>query len=1199
MDTDIKMVLVEIIKEKGTEIVLNFEKLQDELKKYFSLNDKIINLILQMVKKRLTWEILKIINNRGLIDEKILLDKIMKNLNVDENDARILLNLWIEVLQERFNKKESNITNHNSEIDNIYNEIIIKLTDLKKATIQFNQEIQQIKQLLEQPYQQANDLVEIFNSIKNSVDSDLRSKGINIDMLKRKYNYPIYTSNIKKGQLLSYYFKNLQEIYDMLKNLSQKLYDSKNFSLNDKMGGTGCLYWFFTFIIISFLISMSVSMGSLGWGLILIFLGLALFNYMWFKKNFPNEYYIQFLEYCNLFDYNLECLKVAPNDNQLIADKKLEKINTSFKNFYGDINKYINSVYNQYPSVFNSLNKLNKLKFTDNVLSIIKIGELDLNFLNYKFSLPAIFKLENNFNLLYRTTNNFENIVINNIKTIILKLLVTLPPGKVLFTFIDPIGLGNNFSEFLSLADYDESLINIKPWSNQEDINKKLDEIIINIENIIQKYLRNQYKNIEEYNKEAGELAEPYRFIFICDFPTNFNEESIKKLVNIIKNGPRCGIHTIIIQDLNKQWPYRFEYSNLENNCIKIDSFDANFKINEANYDYYKYSPDLLPNNDIINYIIKNVGEIVKTKSKVEISYEKVVKEEIVNFWDKKSNKNIVIPIGITSGKKIQNLILGEGVNHHLLIVGQTGSGKSNLTHIIVTTGALLYHPDELEFYLIDFKQGVEFKPYAKYQLPHCKVVAIASEREFGLSVLKGLDDEISRRGEEFRKVGVDNIYEYREKTKKSLPRILLIIDEFQKFFSEEDHIAVEARSILDRLAREGRSFGVNIILSTQSLSGPASNIARSTLSQFETRIVLKCSDTDSRLALSDDNSQARLLSRVGEAIYNNKGGLKEGNTIFQIAYLREDIRDKYLKDIIDMKNRYKINKSPIVFEGSEPSQLETCIEFNNLINKQKFLTSINNLYALIGEPISLDSTLSLNFTSQGGNNLLLIIKEEKEAVGIIFSSILSLSLQIKPENCIYHIVDMTSVEESWCDIPEDLQKILPHKIEIYGKRDINNLFFNLKNLIDSRITGNQITFPKIFLIILGAHRIQAIRSEDIGYSFNQSKAESLNDVLKSILREGPEFGIHTIIWIDSYTNFERIFNRRDLSEFSMRIVGRMNSSDSLNLIEDSAASKIDKDYRLIYYNDNQPGLLKKFRPFDIPSKEFIKNIGFKLRNFK
>ena len=219
------------------------------------------------------------------------------------------------------------------------------------------------------------------------------------------------------------------------------------------------------------------------------------------------------------------------------------------------------------------------------------------------------------------------------------------------------------------------------------------------------------------------------------------------------------------------------------------------------------------------------------------------------------------------------------------MIAGKTGSGKSTLLHSIITSGAYRYRPDQLQFYLLDFKKGVEFKPYADSELPHARVIGIESEREFGRSVLQRLDVELQRRGEKFRSVGVQELGEYRQASGESLPRLMLVIDEFQELFVRDDRLAGDCAMLLDRLVRQGRSFGMHVILSSQSLAG-AYSLPRATLGQMAVRIALQCSESDAALILSDDNTAARLISRPGEAIYNDAGGLVEGNQPFQVAWL-------------------------------------------------------------------------------------------------------------------------------------------------------------------------------------------------------------------------------------------------------------------------------------------------------------------------
>src|SRR6188472_3410430 len=126
------------------------------------------------------------------------------------------------------------------------------------------------------------------------------------------------------------------------------------------------------------------------------------------------------------------------------------------------------------------------------------------------------------------------------------------------------------------------------------------------------------------------------------------------------------------------------------------------------------------------------------------------------------------------------------------------------------------------------------------------------------------------------------------------MPRVLLIVDEFQEFFVEDDRTAHEAALLLDRLVRQGHAFGIHILLGSQTLAG-AYSLARSTLGQMAVRIALQCSEADAHLILSEDNTAARLLNRPGEAIYNDANGLVAGNHPFQVVWLPDPQRQAYL----------------------------------------------------------------------------------------------------------------------------------------------------------------------------------------------------------------------------------------------------------------------------------------------------------------
>src|SRR5207237_9722452 len=156
-------------------------------------------------------------------------------------------------------------------------------------------------------------------------------------------------------------------------------------------------------------------------------------------------------------------------------------------------------------------------------------------------------------------------------------------------------------------------------------------------------------------------------------------------------------------------------------------------------------------------------------------------------------------------------------------------------------------------------------------------------------------DAELKQRAERFRAAGVQDLRSYRlAQPSAPMPRILLIVDEFQEFFVEDDRLAQDASLLLDRLVRQGRAFGLHVLLGSQTLGG-AYTLARSTIDQMAVRIALQCSEVDAHMILSEDNSAARLLSRPGEAIYNDANDLAKRTNPSKSVCLPHDAREAHL----------------------------------------------------------------------------------------------------------------------------------------------------------------------------------------------------------------------------------------------------------------------------------------------------------------
>jgi hypothetical protein len=818
----------------------------------------------------------------------------------------------------------------------------------------------------------------------------------------------------------------------------------------------------------------------------------------------------------------------------------------------------------------------------DAVISrFVRIGSLELKLADGSVQLPALLPLLGVNNLFIRASGAAKKTANDAMQCIMLRLLASLPPGDLKFMLVDPVGLGANMAGFMHLP---KELIGGKAWTEANHIEQRLADLSEHMETVIQKYLKNRYGSMEEYNKKAGEVAEPYRLLMVSNFPVNFTESSARRLINVASNGPKTGVHVIATIDKNQPVPYGFRIEDLERTGIVIDFDKDRFVWRDEDFGKCNLYLDALPSNEIFNLVIEAISEGTKQLKNVEVPFEKFLLDQ-EKWWRSDSRTGLVAPIGKSGADEVVNFDLGRGTAHHALLSGRVGSGKSNLLHVIITSLAIRYSPREIELYLVDFKKGVEFKDYATHRLPHAKVIAIQSEREFGISVLERLDKELQRRGDLFRAKGVSSIQEFREKMPDiAAPRILLLVDEYQEFFAQDDYYARTAALILDRLVRQGRAFGMHVLLASQALAGTY-NISRSTTDQMAVRIALQSSEADSRLILGGENPAARLLSRPGEAIYNAGNGAIEDNVLFQVFLLDEEVRKRLLRQLNDrLDHEIDVKRTmPIIFEGDAPAEIASNQELTSLLESRQSLADTKEFKGWLGEPISIKSHTCAVFRRQSRSNLLIIGQNEEASIAMVMSSLISLFAHSK--NSEFDVINLSTADTHWQNKPNLLSSVLSHSIRIVGRRNIGNVITNAADVIRKRLDkpdSSSIT-AKLFLVFIGLQRARDLRSID-GYSPSDGAVE-----LSFVLREGPDVGVHTIMWCDTVANFERVFERRMLSEFDLRVALRMSAEESHTLIDSDQASKLE-GHRAILYDEEKTGRLEKFRPYALPSDEYIKD---------
>ena len=112
------------------------------------------------------------------------------------------------------------------------------------------------------------------------------------------------------------------------------------------------------------------------------------------------------------------------------------------------------------------------------------------------------------------------------------------------------------------------------------------------MENVIQKYLRNEFETIEEYNTMAGEVAEPFRVLVVANFPTNFNDAALRRLISIVNSGARCGVYALVMYDTKLGLPSGFQLKELESPCVNMIWKEGRLHWREPNFGRYPLALD-------------------------------------------------------------------------------------------------------------------------------------------------------------------------------------------------------------------------------------------------------------------------------------------------------------------------------------------------------------------------------------------------------------------------------------------------------------------------------------------------------------------------------------------------------------------------------------------------------------------------------
>lgn len=495
----------------------------------------------------------------------------------------------------------------------------------------------------------------------------------------------------------------------------------------------------------------------------------------------------------------------------------------------------------------------------------------------------------------------------------IIRLAAMMGPHAT-FTFIDPAGNGASFPF--------QRFVKGRPPSG--DLLKDLLEIEGDIRRINRDLLDAGTALHELPDRRLA--SESFEFIVAAQFPRGYDRRMIQTLASIAATGPRTGRYVLIHHSMDDEFP----------RDMGLDDFKALAQVTVhgglARSGQVEFTPDLMPAESLRRSVFDQIK--ASERAPTAIPFEELVQTDHAHLWKGSSQDLISTAIGLRGGHDVVETWFGARDGRtcaHGMLAGMPGSGKSTLYHVLIMGLSCTYSPQELRLYLIDGKFGTEFLPYRR--LPHARVVSLNTHPELARSVLQDLVDEMARRNAAFRAVGVEDLPRYRRNTGKPMPRLVLMVDEYQQLFDDDDEGT--ASDLMRRLAQQGRSAGIHMFLGSQRFGAPGMLHQQDIFGNIHLKMAMKL-QPDEVMGLTEFGPIGKALIRscdvAGKFALNDSG--QDDRTMAGRAALLEPQRRDALIEAMCSMDAARSETQPIVLRGDVAPAIRDNIALSSMLSR-------------------------------------------------------------------------------------------------------------------------------------------------------------------------------------------------------------------------------------------------------------------------
>lgn len=536
--------------------------------------------------------------------------------------------------------------------------------------------------------------------------------------------------------------------------------------------------------------------------------------------------------------------------------------------------------------------------------------------------------------------------------------------------------------------------------------------------------------------------TDPFTLVVLKDGLVNGSGYALSDILDTILTlskpgdiGHKCGVRFLI---LNNSKSFESDLApnvkrtidQIEQNCeLKLNFAEGEYALGEQKIEVLHIDGD---RDAYVQHRAQELANIINNKEKNYVALEDVSANAVVEDL----GPIMYIPVGKTGNSAVElpfsckdekGTVAGQCIGY--MAIGQSGSGKSSFFHSLVLNGCMKYSPKDLQFWLLDFKNGGASSKYRDSGLPHIKMIAENNKLDDALCLFQMVLEEMERRNKAFNANGTDNIVDYNEIAKARdldyFPRTIIAIDEVQEIFRDDSASVIQKQ--ISSISTRMRSAGMHFVMVAQNLSDGKSYMLKDAFLPSATgRICFRVAQDIPR----DSGFEEEFIQRKQEIAELKTGEAYVGygkDTIKKVkmAYTSpQEMSNKYFADIRSKYPSY-VNQKPFIIGSKVRISINSCLQGQKVsyFDVMKEIAPVNGVFsAVIGEDAYRMTSLKVNFSQNENSSVLLLGSDKQISSSLCTSIVLSLMRQSVP----IHLFngDRTKVQDGVESYPHALMYI-------------------------------------------------------------------------------------------------------------------------------------------------------------------------------